>query len=205
MGVSSYEIPLDSAPWGLVQIEVRAVDTYERSVSEKYFVYRTNLTKNRDTSAIVFSDSTCEDGIITFADTKKVSGYFTGGKPVSVTLEPDEGFATAKLQGNSIVLSSTGKTGLSSPTKVIVTTDKDLVYESRKLTFKVEVPAPELIIDQTTILDGFNSVFVSGRVAGSGARLNKLTLTPDAIKEDGDYEGSLSVEYRIIKSAESVL
>ena len=203
-GTSEYEIPLDSAPWGLVEVEVTAVDVYERSVTEKYFVYRTNLTKNRDSSAIVFSDSTIEDGAISFADTKTVSGYFTGGKPVSVRLEPDEGFAKVRLQGNSIVLTSTGKAGLSSPTKVIVTTDKDLVYESKNLTFKVEVPAPQMIIDQTTLLDGFKTVFVSGRVAGAGARLNRQSLSSASIKDEGEYDGSMSVEYRLIKAADEI-
>ena len=205
-GTSSYEIPLDSAPWGLVEVEVSAVDIYERSVTEKYFVYRTNLSKNRDSSAVVFSDSTTENGIITFENTKTVSGYFTGGKPVSAELEPDEGFAKIKLSGNSILLTSTGKSGTSSPTKVIIKTDKDLTYESSNLTFKVEVPAPELIIDQTQagVMDGFGPVFISGRVAGAGARLNRLTTTAEAIREEGAYEGSLSVEYRILKSADDI-
>ncbi len=203
-GTSSYEIPLDSAPWGLVQVEVSAVDVYERTVTEKYFVYRTNLSKNRDSSAVVFSDSTCADGVITFADSKSVSGYFTGGKPVSVALEPDEGFAKAKLSGNSIVLTSTGKSGKSSPAKVLITTDKDLVYESSPLTFNIEVPAPEVIIDQMSILDGFEPVFISGRVAGAGAKLKRLTLSADEIKQEGDYEGGIVVEYRIIKSADDM-
>ncbi|MCR4938585.1 MAG: Ig-like domain repeat protein [Treponemataceae bacterium] len=200
----SYEIPLDSAPWGLVQIEVSAVDVYDRSVSEKFFVYRTNLSKNRDSSAVVFSDSTSENGIINFADTKTVSGYFTGGKAVSIALEPDEGFARAKLSGNSIILTSTGKTGKSSPTRVIVTTDKELVYKSSSLTFDVELAAPELILDQTTLLDGFNKVFVSGRVGEAGSRLKKLTLSAEEIKQEAPYEGSIVAEYRIIKSAEDI-
>ena len=205
-GTSTYEIPLDSTAWGVVEVEVSAIDIYERSVTEKYFVYRTNLSKNRDSSAVVFSDSTAEDGIITFENSKSISGYFTGGKPVSVELEPDEGFAKAKLSGNSIILTSTGKSGTSSPTKVIVKTDKDLTYESSNLTFKVEVPAPELIIDQiqSGILDGFKPVFISGRVAGAGARLNRLSLTADEIKEEGEYEGSISVQYRIIKDADDM-
>ncbi|MCR4713526.1 MAG: hypothetical protein K5751_04015 [Treponemataceae bacterium] len=205
-GVSTYEIPLDSAPWGLVEIEVSAVDIYDRSVTEKYFIYRTNLTKNRDSSAVVFSDSTIDSGVISFENTKTVSGYFTGGKAVSAVLEPDEGFAKIKLSGNSIVLTSTGKAGTSSPEKVIITTDKDLVYESSSIKFKVEVPAPELILDQVQagILDGFSPVFISGRVAGAGAKLNRLSLDADSIKEEGAYEGSISVEYRIIRSADDM-
>lgn len=203
-GSTSYEIPLENAPWGLVQVEVTAIDIYERSVTEKYFVYRTNLSKNRDPAAIVFSDSTCADGVITFADTNKVSGYFTGGKAVSVTLEPDDGFATAKLSGNSIVLTSTGKTGKSSPAKVIVTTDKDLVYESSALTFNVEVLPPDLIINQTSLLDGFNNVFVSGCALEAGSRPKRNKLTADEIKEEGEYSGDITVEYRVIKSADNI-
>ena len=53
-------------------------------------------------------------------------------------------------------------------------------------------------------MDAFGPVFISGRVAGAGARLNRLTTTAEAIKEEGEYEGSLSVEYRILKSADDI-
>lgn len=166
-GTSKFEIPLTQAPWGTVHVTVIATDIYERETRQDYLLYQTNLTKVRADEDVIFSDSgIAADGSVYLEPGTSVSGYVTGGTAVSVALEPDEGFVKATLSGNSIILTSTGKSGVSSPTKVKVTTSKKLEYSSEPLTFKVPDTAPQIKMKTTGLQNGFSNVKIAGSVTG---------------------------------------
>lgn len=185
-GTSKFEIPLTSAPWGTVHVTVIATDIYERESRTDYFLYQTNLSKVRAGEAVVFSDSgIASDGTVALEKGQSVSGYITGGTAAFVELEPDEGFVKATLNGNSIVLTATGKSGTSSPTRVKVTTSKNLVYTSDALKFTVPDTTPQFKMNTTGVQDGSKNVTIAGSITGLS-----------------DYS-AVKAEYRVI-SAESV-
>lgn len=172
-GSSSFSLDLSQAPWGTVHVTVVATDIYERESRADYFLYLTNLSKVRAGEAVVFSDSgIAEDGTVSLKKGEWVSGYVTGGTASLVDLEPDEGFVKAELIGNCIKLTATGKSGTSSPTKVVVTTKKaigtgeSVVYTSKPLTFKVPDVTPQFKLSTKGVQDGFRDVTVAGSFTG---------------------------------------
>ncbi|MBQ0166700.1 MAG: hypothetical protein KBT02_06325 [Treponema sp.] len=192
-GSSAFSIPLSEAPWGTVHVTVIATDIYERETRADYFLYQTNLTKVRADEAVVFSDSgIAEDGTVCLEKGESVSGYVTGGTASSVELEPDEGFVSAALSGNSILLTATGKTGVSSPVTVKVTTDRTdsfgnpVVYSSKPLTFKVPDTAPLFKMKTTGVQDGFKNVTVEGSLTGqnsfSAVKADYRVLSAESVK-----------------------
>lgn len=172
-GSSAFTLDLTQAPWGTLHVTVIATDIYERETRADYFLYQTNLTKVRAGEEVVFSDSgIAEDGTVYLEKGESVSGYVTGNTASLVELDPDEGFVKAQLIGNSIKLTATGKTGTSSPTKVVVTTKKaigtgeSVVYTSKPLTFKVPDVTPQFKMKTTGVQDGFKNVTIAGSLTG---------------------------------------
>lgn len=177
-GESKFNIPLTNTPWGLLEIIVKAEDVYGRTTETSYYIYETNLSKVRSEPKIVFNQTELGEGTS--------YGYFVGGKAVDVAFEPETEYANVRLNNNSIVVKTTGKTGQSEPVKVKVTTDKGLVYESEKISFFVPEAKPTLKLNNSSVFDGFNKVNVTGSVAS-------LAL-----------ENKLEVGYRILTAANSV-
>ncbi|MCQ2982352.1 MAG: Ig-like domain-containing protein [Treponemataceae bacterium] len=189
-GTTNFDIPLAGAPWGLVEVTVTAEDMYGRTTDTRYLVYRTDLTTVRGEPKVFFTDSTiAENGRIDLSDNGTASGYFIGGKAVSVEIVPENEFVTAKLKGNSIILSPQKVAGVSQPFTVKVTTDKDLSYESRQLTVAINESEPTLKLKASAVYDGFKDVSVSGTAA-----LPKVAAA----------DSELKVQYRIFEAPAAV-
>ncbi|MDE6773868.1 MAG: hypothetical protein K2J14_04495, partial [Treponemataceae bacterium] len=163
-------VPLDNAPWGVVRVSVVATDIYDRTVEQKTVLHMKNLTRAyTDKPEVIFSDSCVSDAgdIINHGAGISASGYFVGGTAQSVQLIPPTPFATAELNGNSIVLHGTNVAGTSAPVRVRVTTDQGVFYDSRPLVFHSDNPAPIVKIDNadhSRPYDGNNAIHISGTV-----------------------------------------
>ncbi|MCQ2612530.1 MAG: Ig-like domain-containing protein [Treponemataceae bacterium] len=163
---SRYDIPMASAPMGLVKIDVHAEDLYGRETVRNYMVYMTNVSKEHGVQRVIFSDSGIdqETGLVDFTANSVVSGYFTGGKAKSVEFVPATEFATVSLKGNSIIIKSTGTRGQSEKVCVRVTTDRGFEYDSKPIYFGLEEKAPVVSFNQKAPYDGFSKVTLSGNV-----------------------------------------
>ena len=163
-------VPLDNAPWGVVRVSVVATDLYDRTVEQKTVLHMKNLTRAyTDKPEVIFSDSCVSDAgdIINHGAGICASGYFVGGTAASVQLIPPTPFATAELNGNSIVLHGTDVAGTSAPVRVRVTTDQGVSYDSRPLVFHSDNPAPIVKIDDAEHnrpYDGNSAIHISGTV-----------------------------------------
>lgn len=159
-------IPLDpTKPWGVVKLEVVAKDIYGRHSRQESLVYLTNLSKIDSQQTVVFEDSSVtQEGVVSFAKNKSITGFFAGGKAASVRLQPETPFATARLEGNTIILESSGTKGLSDSVQVVVTSDRGFEYFSKPLHFANPTPNPEIHLEDEGVSDGFSQVTINGRV-----------------------------------------
>ncbi len=185
-GDTHFSIPLAEAPWGLVEIAVTAEDLYGRTTEQRYLVYKTDFTTVRGEPVVYFTDGMiAENGRIELSAGDTVSGYFIGGKAVDVLVEPETPFVTARLKDNSIILTAQNVAGISEPFTVKVTTDKDLTYESRKMTVAIAEDSPSLNVDARSVFDGKKDVKITG------------TATLPKVAADNS---ELKVQYRIFES-----
>lgn len=192
--------PIDySCPWGIVPIEVNAVDIFDRHVSTSYVVTVLNLTEYKAEPEVVFFDSFPK---IDFRKESIVSGYFVGGKASSVRLEPETTHSSVSLSGNSIKIVPGSGIGTSEEITVIVTSDKGFEYKSEPLVFVNPSPAPILSMENEKVFSGFEKVVLSGAVSSEvpiaqlGYRL--LTSSEDREKSlekiEADDKGNFAIE-----------
>ena len=142
---------------GVYSVLFTATDILGRTTEYKSFF------KVRDTSriyskdlAVVFDDSifTEVDGVLEVESNPEfpISGYLIGADAVSVELSPSTPFATAKLNGNRVIITPTNAVGRSAPITVKVRTNKNnKVVESKKIIFKND-----------NVLPVFKGISVSG-------------------------------------------
>lgn len=144
-------IPIDETfPKGIAKIYIVATDTADRSSDYRAIldVVNTNVITAPEPK-VVFDDSTVSsEGVIISNAEFPASGYFIGGNAKSVEIVPKTAFATAKLEGNSIILVPSDKIGASEPVVVRVTTDQGFTYDSQKLIFKNDKTFPSVSISQ---------------------------------------------------------
>lgn len=158
-------IPVNPTRWGYVELTIIATDIYDRSVKYCMPLYLTNLTKTRGQRGVYFTDNTInEDGLIIFEQDVPVYGYFVGDNPVSVKFVPETQYGSVRLEGNSILVTPGTIYGTSSNVKVEVTTNKGIKYLSRDLQLCLPAPKPNLVINDTSVRDGFSVVNVTGTI-----------------------------------------
>ena len=189
-GTSSVVIPVKDCKWGFTEIKVKAKDIYGRISDKSLFLYITNLTKTRGEPQVVFSDNTvAQDGVILLDAPQIVTGFFMGGKAESVKFEPATNFASVKLEGNVIRIIPKKQIGVSDPVSVVVTTDKGVVYRSRTLKLRSEVPVPTLTLDTAGIQDGYSTVTIKGKtVAASDLSISQVSYRVLHTTENGSWQ-----------------
>lgn len=165
-------IPLSDTSWGIVRLTICATDIYERVTEKKIVLKVKDLTKITTTEPrVVFDDSrVSESGDIINNIQYPVSGYFVGGTIKSASLVPDTNFAKLEYTDNTITLNATDAIGASSPVKVKIITDENVVYESRPLIFHSDSPAPVVYVEDNGAnfcYDGFETVRVSGKISSA--------------------------------------
>ena len=164
-GNTKFSIPLTNTQWGLLEIEVEAEDSLGRKTKNSYYIYETNLAKVRSEPKVVFNNKTLGEGTS--------FGYFAGGNATKVEFVPETDFATVSLHKNSIVINTTGKTGISEDVKVKITTDKGLTYESDAIQFVIPEKTPVIKLDKTGVLevvDASKDIIITGTVSSDNLK-----------------------------------
>lgn len=177
-------IPINETfPQGVAKIYIVATDTADRSSEYRAMLDIVNTSViTAPAPEVVFDNSSVSaDGVIINNKEFPASGYFIGGNAKSVEIVPKTAFATAKLEGNSIILVPGDAIGSSSPVVVRVTTDQGLTYDSRQLIFKNDTAIPSVKISQAfdniAIEPEEGAVNISGTVScatGIGALYYKV-------------------------------
>src|SRR5574344_1132999 len=178
-------IPLGTAPWGIVKLAITAVDTFDRTVVHHALFNVKNLSRVYTSApGVYFTDSTvaADGGIVNNSD-NIVTGYFAGGTIKKVEFVPPTKAATASFDGNTIIL--TPGTGGSEPVIVRVTTDKGAKYDSRALHFVAEGTPPTLTIDNDS------------------AETKTAVEMPDTLTIKGNTDAEASVSYRLLTAQRS--
>ena len=192
-GEKSYNIsiPLNAAdsPWGMVRIAIDATDIYGRKNSKYAIVNVMDLTQpHTETPGVYFDDTTVgEDGGILVSAEKPVSGYFIGGTARSVEIVPWTRAATARLEGNSIIL--TAGSGSSDEVRVRVTTTTGAVYNSRPLYFRSNEAAPTLTLDSNSLWN-----------TDSGSPVDIVSTSSFRVTGSVQSSTTPTVRYRIISA-----
>src|SRR5574344_2016225 len=178
-------IPLNTAPWGIVKLAITAKDLYGRAVVHHALFNIKKLSRiYTATPGVYFTDSTvADDGGIQLSADYPVTGYFAGGSIKKVELVPATKAATVSFDGNTITL--TAGTGGSEPVVVRVTTDKGAKYDSRKIFFIAQGTPPTLTIDND-----------------SADMRTPVELT-DTLAIKGTVDADASVSYRILTARAS--
>src|SRR5574344_1107917 len=173
-------IPLNTAPWGIVKLAITAKDLFDRTVVHHALFNVKNLSRiYTATPGVYFTDSTvAEDGGIVNTPDNVVTGYFAGGTIKKVELVPATKAATVSFDGSTIIL--TPGTGGSEPVVVRVTTDKGAKYDSRALHFVAEGTPPTLTIDNDS------------------AETKTAVEMPDTLTIKGNTDAEASVSYRLL-------
>ncbi len=210
-------VPLsgDDAVWGAVRIAISATDIFGRTTVHNALVNVMDLTQaHTETPGVYFDDSTvADDGSIIVSADKPASGYFVGGTARTVEIVPATRAASARLDGNSIIL--VPGNGGSGDVRIRVTTTSGAVYNSKPVHFLSTEAAPTLTIDSNSLWDSEAGLAVdvtqntSFRVTGSissetAATLRYRILSAQATVSEGIVTGSNALPVPEITAARNV-
>ena len=210
-------VPLSGADavWGAVRIAISATDIFGRTTVHNALVNVMDLTlPHTETPGVYFDDSTvAEDGAIIVSADKPASGYFVGGTPRTVEIVPATRAASARLDGNSIVL--VPGSGGSGEVRIRVTTTSGAVYNSKPVYFRSAEAAPKLTIDSNALWDvdagtavdvtQTNSFRVTGSISSeSAATLRYRIISAQATVNNGIVTGSKAMPVPEMSAARSV-
>ena len=199
-------VPLsgDDAVWGAVRIAISATDIFGRTTVHNALVNVMDLTQaHTETPGVYFDDSTvADDGSIIVSADKPASGYFVGGTARTVEIVPATRAASARLDGNSIIL--VPGNGGSGDVRIRVTTTSGSTEA-----------APTLTIDSNSLWDSEAGLAVdvtqntSFRVTGSissetAATLRYRILSAQATVSEGIVTGSNALPVPEITAARNV-
>lgn len=213
----SVSVPLsgDDAVWGAVRIAISATDIFGRTTVHNALVNVMDLTQaHTETPGVYFDDSTvADDGSIIVTADKPASGYFVGGTARTVEIVPATRAASARLDGNSIIL--VPGNGGSGDVRIRVTTTSGAVYNSKPVHFLSTEAAPTLTIDSNSLWDSEAGLAVdvtqntSFRVTGSissdtAATLRYRILSAQATVSEGIVTGSNALPVPEITAARNV-
>ena len=213
----SVSVPLsgDDAVWGAVRIAISATDIFGRTTVHNALVNVMDLTQaHTETPGVYFDDSTvADDGSIIVSADKPASGYFVGGTARTVEIVPATRAASARLDGNSIIL--VPGNGGSGDVRIRVTTTSGAVYNSKPVHFLSTEAAPTLTIDSNSLWDSEAGLAVdvtqntSFRVTGSissdtAATLRYRILSAQATVSEGIVTGSKALPVPEITAARNV-
>ncbi len=205
---ASLKIPLNlpEIPWGVVTINVKARDIFDRETVKTSILKLQDLTSmHTETPGVYFNDSTIdEDGGVFVNENAPLTGYFAGGKIAGTPeIVPSIRGVKVSVQENSIIIESPNKTN---EFTVRVTTTTGAVYESRKLHFKVPETPPVIAIDENPLFDSEkgipftfetpdDSLKISGSVtADSDVKLQYRILSVKADVNDWGFVTSSEVQ-----------
>lgn len=190
--LTSYTVAFPVVPAGqkgVIQYKVTATDSLDRSTDYNAIVYVTNTSEVKDdVPQIVLDGRFSEDGTVINNKEFPATAYVLGAKAAKVELIPWTPFATAKLNGNQIVISAGDAVGGSADVVIRVTTDKGKVINSTPVRFKQDTALPEITINNVTdgkaivVSEEAETVSISGKVTcktGVGTvKYRVVSITP---------------------------
>ena len=189
-------IPINpDSPRGVMSVEIKAIDSLDRVSEYRAFFHVTDTAKVlSDELKLVFDDSRFvpdENGnlVVTNDAEFPATGYVIGGNIRSVEVVPQTSFVRARVSDNQIILEPGRATGVSSPVKIQVYTDRNgKTLTSQPIIFKNETTYPSF-----------------SEVRANEKRVSKAAVTPteglvNITGRVSSEVGIKAVSYRVLKA-----
>lgn len=179
-------IPLKDTPYGILKIIVNATDIYDRTSTQTQVLNIQDLSQGKMyLPQLVFEDSLVDStGLIVNDGKHPVTGFFYGGKIKSAEFTIPTDYADLQVVGDNfikIIPPARKIAGVSPITRIKVTTEDRLTYESKNLKFVCQTTSPKIELDNpatsgATLYDASAAFTVTGKVTDD-VGLSKMQYT----------------------------
>ena len=174
----SIPIPIETIPFGIVDILVEATDEYGLATQKQAFLVVKNLTRNDEEHGVYFLDSRIKArSPIPISRTNPLVGRYIGYPVSSVELDPPTDIVSI-IESRGVVEIRFAKEGVTDSTTVKITSDRGTVFTAGPFVFTTDTSPPVLTLDSS--LD-------SGKPRGSLRMKGKVS----------DDAGSITASYTL--------